>query len=153
MGDFRQLEVLLVEDNATDARLTLRALKQKNLANSVLWVKDGQEALDCLFGRGEYADVPKEQRRFRIILLDLKLPKVDGIEVLREIRGSPETRHIPVVVMTSSHEERDLIDSYKLGVNSYVVKPIEFDKFVDVVSEVGLYWLLVNRAPPDNLGD
>jgi two-component system response regulator len=141
-----EVEILLVEDNPHDARLTLRALKKHNLTNSVVHVKDGAEALQFLFGTGAYAD-RKEGPNPRVILLDLKLPKVSGIEVLQQIRADERTCRIPVVMMTSSNEDRDIIDSYRLGVNSYVVKPIEFEKFVDVVAELGLYWVLVNRTP------
>ena len=147
MTEFEQVEILLVEDNATDAELTVRALKKKNLANNLFWVKDGPEALDFLFCRGEYVDrhngIPK------LILLDLKLPKLDGIEVLRTIKVDPGTSSIPVVMLTSSHEERDIVESYKLGVNSYIVKPVDFEKFFNVVLQVGLYWSLVNKVPQD----
>jgi CheY-like chemotaxis protein len=135
-----------VEDNPHDARLTLRALKKHNLTNSVVHVKDGAEALEFLFGSGAYAD-RKGDPNPRVILLDLKLPKVSGIEVLQKIRADGRTCRIPVVMMTSSNEDRDIIDSYRLGVNSYVVKPIEFEKFVDVVADLGLYWVLVNQPP------
>jgi CheY-like chemotaxis protein len=139
----------LVEDNQSDAELTTRALKTCNLANNLIWVKDGAEALDFLFARGVYGsrnvnDKPK------VILLDLRLPKVDGLEVLRQLKTNDKTRMIPVTVLTSSKEEKDIVESYKLGVNSYVSKPVEFEKFVKSVSELGLYWLLLNK-PPINL--
>jgi len=142
----KEVEILLVEDNPTDAELCLRALKKNNLANKVEWVKDGSEALEFIFATGAYSartpiDVPK------VILLDLRLPKVDGMEVLRRIKLDERTRSIPVVVMTSSKEDRDVVESYRLGVNSFISKPIEFDEFVKTVSEVGLYWLLVNLPP------
>jgi CheY-like chemotaxis protein len=137
-------EVILVEDNPTDAELTIRSLKKHNLANRLLRLKDGAEAIDFIFAQGQYADrsvdnIPK------LILLDLKLPKVDGLQVLKRIRSDPRTKNIPVVMLTSSHEERDIIASYKLGVNSYIVKPVEFDKFVKAVQEIGYYWLLLNQ--------
>jgi len=141
------IEILLVEDNPRDVELTLRALKKHNLANHVHVAKDGAEALDYIFATGIYAernihDHPK------VILLDLKLPKVDGMEVLRRIRADERTKCIPVVVLTSSQEERDIVESYKLGVNSYIVKPVDFDKFLSTVQELGLYWLLLNKPPP-----
>ncbi len=140
------VEILLVEDNPSDVELTLRALKKHNLANNLLVVKDGAEALDFVFGTGAYAkrSVAKSPK---LILLDLKLPKVDGLEVLRKIKSDERTKVIPVVVLTSSSEERDIVESYKLGVNSYMVKPVDFDQFVDCVSEMGLYWLVCNEPP------
>lgn len=141
-----EVEILLVEDNPTDAELAIRALKKSNLANKLVWVKDGAEALDFIFGTGGYSgrkivDGPK------VILLDLRLPKVDGIEVLRRVKGDERTRTIPVVVLTSSREDRDVAESYQFGVNSYISKPVEFDEFAKTVAELGLYWLLVNRPP------
>jgi len=140
------IDILLVEDKDTDAELTLRALRRKRLANMVHWVKDGQEALDYLFAAGPYADRAGEPAP-RLILLDIKLPKVDGIEVLRRLKGSEQTRSIPVTMLTSSAEERDVLESYQLGVNSYIVKPVDFLKFADTVSEVGLYWMVINKPP------
>jgi len=141
-----EVEVLLVEDNPTDAELCIRALKKSNLANNLVWVKDGAEALDFLFAGGAYAgrnvNTPP-----KVVLLDLRLPKVDGMEVLRKIKADERTRAIPVVVLTSSKEDRDVAESYKFGVNSYISKPVEFDAFAKTVSELGLYWLLVNRPP------
>jgi len=142
----QEVEILLVEDNATDAELALRALKKNKLANKVVWVKDGAEALDFIFAAGAYSgrnmvNVPK------VILLDLRLPKVDGMEVLRRVKTDERTKAIPVVVLTSSREDRDVAESYRLGVNSYISKPVEFDEFAKVVSELGLYWLLVNKPP------
>lgn len=139
-----ELEILLVEDNPRDLELTLRVLKKNNLANNVVTVRDGEEALDYLFARGRYASRDRGKTP-RVIFLDLKLPKVDGIEVLRAIKADVQTRSIPVVMVTSSEEERDRIESYALGVNSYVVKPIEFDSFVNTISQLGFYWMAVNR--------
>lgn len=146
MDQLKEVEILLVEDNPNDAELAIRALKKHNLANKVYVVKDGVEALDFIFGTGTYShrdvnDKPK------VVFLDLKLPKVDGLDVLKKIKSDERTKTIPVVVLTSSTEERDIIESYQLGVNSYIVKPIDFDKFVDAVSELGLYWLLLNQPP------
>lgn len=141
-----EVEVLLVEDNPTDAELTMRALKKSNFANKLVWVKDGAAALDFVFARGDYAGRATHADP-KVILLDLRLPKVDGMEVLRQIKGNPATKPIPVVVLTSSKEDRDVAESYRLGVNSYISKPIEFDEFARVVSEMGLYWLLVNKPP------
>lgn len=140
------VEVLLVEDNPRDAELALRVLKQNRLANSLVHVRDGQEALDWLFGEGEFKGRDVKQRP-KFVLLDLKLPKVDGLEVLRRIRADTRTRVIPVVMMTSSREEQDLVQSYELGVNSYIVKPMDFERFSAAVAEAGHYWLLVNQEP------
>ena len=141
-----QVEVLLVEDNVHDAEMTIRALKKVNLANNLVHVKDGEEALDFIFARGKFpgretTGLPK------VILLDIKMPKVDGIEVLRQLKSSEYSRSIPIVIMTSSKEEQDIISSYKLGVNSYVVKPVDFEGFARAVSQLGLYWLLTNQPP------
>jgi len=141
-----ELEILLVEDNPTDAELTMRALKRKNLANRLVWAKDGEEALDFIYARGQFADRNPEDLP-RLILLDLRMPKVDGLEVLKEIKVHEKTRKIPVVVLTSSQEDRDVVESYKLGVNSYVSKPVEFDDFLEAVSTLGLYWMLINKPP------
>jgi CheY-like chemotaxis protein len=146
MNDTNEVEILLVEDNSNDAELALRALKKHNLANHVAVVTDGEEALDFVFARGKYAHRRIENTP-RIILLDLKLPKIDGLEVLRAIKGDLRTKIIPVIVLTSSKEEKDMVDSYKLGVNSYILKPVDFDKFVDAVKEIGYYWLLLNQSP------
>ncbi|KAF0195126.1 MAG: sensory transduction regulatory protein [Bacteroidetes bacterium] len=146
MNMFSDTDILLVEDNPDDAELTKRALRKNNLANNLVHVIDGEEALDYLFARGRFANRTVGIGP-RLILLDLKLPKVDGLEVLREIKASPLTNFIPVVVLTSSKEERDIVDSYKLGVNSYIVKPVEFKRFIEVVGELGLYWLLLNESP------
>lgn len=139
-------EILLVEDNPRDAELTLRALKKHNLANHVQVVEDGEEALDYLFGRGQY-DGRDPGALPKVVFLDLKLPKVDGLEVLRQLRGDDRTKQTPVVVVTSSNEERDLVESYNLGVNSYVVKPVDFESFMQAVAELGFYWLLLNKPP------
>ncbi|MER3446493.1 MAG: two-component system response regulator [Candidatus Dadabacteria bacterium] len=141
-----EVEILLVEDNPNDVELTLRALKKHNLTNRMHVAKDGTEALDFIFATGAYAgrDINHHPR---VILLDLKLPKVDGLEVLARVKSDERTRVIPVVVLTSSREEKDIVESYKLGVNSYIVKPVDFDKFVQSVSELGLYWLLLNQTP------
>lgn len=140
------VDILLVEDNPSDAELAIHSLKKHNLANRLEWVKDGEAALDYLFHRGAYANVPNSLPR--IVLLDLRLPKVDGLEVLKQIRANPETRELPVVVLTSSKEERDVAEAYSLGANSFVAKPVNFDEFSRVVAELGMYWLLVNRVPP-----
>ena len=148
MIGFENVEILLVEDNPTDAELTMRALKKKHLANNLVWVKDGVEALDFMFCRGQYEQRVNYQPK--LVLLDLKLPKIDGIEVLRALKADAKTRTVPVVMLTSSNEERDIVESYQLGVNSYIVKPVDFTKFLDMVSQVGLYWSLVHKVPqPD----
>jgi two-component system response regulator len=144
--NMHEVEVLLVEDNQSDAELTLRALKKHNLANKLFHVKDGAEAIDFLFSQGGYTNRRAEHGP-KVVLLDLKLPKVDGIEVLRKIKSDDRTKLIPVVVMTSSREDRDLNECYKLGVNGYVVKPVEFEDFARAVSQLGFYWLLVNETP------
>ena len=142
-----EVEILLVEDNPDDVDLTLHALKRENLANRIEVARDGEEALDFLFCRGRHS-----QRRFdhppRVVLLDLKLPKVDGLEVLRALKSDPRTRPIPVVILTASREEKDLISSYQLGVNAYIQKPVDFDQFRTMIKELGLFWLVVNQPPP-----
>ena len=145
MEQFEEVEILLVEDNKLDAELTLRALKNGGLANNVLWVKDGQQALDYLFRHGDYAG--RSDTVPRLVLLDLKMPRVDGIEVLRAIKAEERTRRVPVVIMTSSQEEKDVAQSYELGVNSYVVKPVDFNAFADIARQAGYYWLAINRTP------
>jgi len=139
------VEVLLVEDNPHDAEMTIRALKKVNLANRLTHLKDGAEALDFIFAKGAFADREIENKP-KVILLDIKMPKVDGIEVLRQIKANESTRTIPVVIMTSSKEEQDVITSYNLGVNSYVVKPVDFEGFARAVSQLGCYWLIINQA-------
>jgi CheY-like chemotaxis protein len=146
MADTNAVEILLVEDNPRDVELALRALKKRNLANKVHVVEDGEKALEYVFASGAYEHRDIEQTP-KVVLLDLKLPKVDGLEVLRQIKFDERTRVIPVVVLTSSREERDIVESYELGVNSYIVKPVDFDKFLDCVGELGLYWLLLNQPP------
>ena len=138
------VEILLVEDNQDDIDLALLALQKNRIANNVHVVRDGAEALEFLFGDGH---VRPESDPPKFILLDLKLPKVDGLEVLRRVKSDPRTRHTPVVIMTSSREERDVVESYRLGVNSYIVKPVDFSQFSDAVKQLGLYWLVLNHRP------
>jgi len=140
------LEILLAEDNPADAEMTLRALRRNNLANHVHWVKDGEEALEYLFRNGRYAS-RSASRPPKLVLLDIKMPKVDGIDVLKRLKQDSATRGIPVVVMTSSNEERDVVDAYRLGVNSYIVKPVQFEAFAETVAKIGMYWVLTNRVP------
>ena len=142
----RQIEILLVEDNKDDVELTLHALRKENLANHIHVARDGEEALDFLFCVGPHADRSFD-RPPRLVLLDLKLPKIDGMEVLRRLKADPRTRSIPVVILTSSKEERDLVKGYGLGANSYIQKPVDFDQFRETVKTAGLYWLLINQAP------
>ena len=142
----KEVEILLVEDNASDAEMTIHALKQNNLANKLLHVRDGAAALDFIFAKGAFVD-RQINNKPKVILLDLKMPKVNGIEVLQKIREDDRTKTIPVVVLTSSKEDPDIKKCYDLGVNSYVVKPVEFDQFQRAISEVGLYWLIVNQQP------
>ena len=143
---YQQVEVLLVEDNMHDAEMTIRSLKKVNLANNLVHVKDGEEALDFIFARGKFADRSSTDHP-KVILLDIKMPKVDGIEVLKQLKSNESSKTIPVVIMTSSREEQDVISSYQLGVNSYVVKPVDFEGFARAVSQLGLYWLLTNQPP------
>jgi DNA-binding response OmpR family regulator len=137
-----EIEILLVEDDPADAELTMRALRRHRLVNKIHWVKDGEQALEYMGGAG-VATLPK------LVLLDLKMPKVDGMEVLRKLKGSAATQAVPVVIMTSSNEEKDVVESYNLGANSYIVKPVNFESFLDTVAKVGLYWVLTNRVPHD----
>lgn len=146
MTGMQHVEILLVEDSPLDAELTLRALRRQKLANQIVHVTDGQEALDWLFGVGAHAGRDVNDRP-KVVLLDLKLPRVDGLEVLRAMRADERSRLIPVVVLTSSREEQDIVESYRLGVNSFIVKPVDFDKFSAAVADVGHYWLLVNQDP------
>ncbi len=141
-----EIEILLVEDNPHDAELALRSLKKRHLANRLLWVKDGAEALAVLFPE-QTGSKGLRRPSLRVILLDLKLPKVDGLEVLRRLKSDEETRKIPVVVLTSSREEQDVVKSYRLGVNSYIVKPVDFEQFSAAVAEMGMYWMLLNELP------
>ena len=145
MDKFENVDVLLVEDNPADAELALRALRKGKLANNIIWVKDGAEALEFIFRSGAYVGRPDQNPK--LILLDIKLPKVDGMEVLKRLKGDENTRVIPVVMVTSSAEGRDLVESYKLGVNSYIVKPVDFEQFSETVAKAGFYWLLVNKTP------
>jgi len=140
------IEILLVEDNPDDLEMTLRALRKAHLANNIQVARDGAEALDFIFGTGPHAG-RKVENRPKVILLDLKLPKVDGIEVLRRIKGDPRTRMIPVVMLTSSKEQPDVNECYGIGVNSYIVKPVNFESFASAVAELGMYWLLLNHPP------
>ncbi|HKI93699.1 MAG TPA: response regulator [Gemmatimonadales bacterium] len=140
--------ILLVEDNPDDRELTLRAFRRQKIANNIESVRDGAEALEYLFGNG--ADgAPSAHPRPQVVLLDLKLPKVDGLEVLRRIRADERTRYLPVVILTSSNEERDLVEGYRLGANSYVRKPVDFSEFLEAARQLGLYWLLLNETAPD----
>jgi two-component system response regulator len=141
------IEILLVEDNRDDVKLALHAFQKQHLANKIHVVRDGAEALEFIFSTGRYTHRSGEENP-RIILLDLKLPLVDGIEVLRRIKAEQRTQTIPVVIMTTSHEERDLVESYRLGVNSYILKPVDFDQFTEVIRQLGYYWLLLNQVPP-----
>jgi CheY-like chemotaxis protein len=140
-------EILLVEDNPDDVELTLHSLQQENLANKIAVARDGEEALDFLFRRGAHAPQGLAPQ-LKLVLLDLKLPKVDGMEVLRQMKNDERTKTIPVVILTSSKEERDLVNGYKLGVNSYIQKPVDFEQFRETVKKAGLYWLLINQPPP-----
>jgi CheY-like chemotaxis protein len=144
MSESQEVEILLVEDNPDDLEMALHALQKMNLANHIYVARDGVEALDFLFCRRQHAGRLIENRP-KVIMLDLKLPKVDGLEVLRSIKGDPRTQSIPVVVLTSSKEQSDLVESYKLGVNSYIVKPVNFVQFAEAVQKLGMYWLLLNQ--------
>jgi CheY-like chemotaxis protein len=146
MTALEDVEILLVEDNPNDVELTMRALQKQNLASKVFVVKDGAEALEFIFATGAFV-ARKIENRPKVVLLDLKLPKVDGIEVLRRIKSDERTKQTPVVMLTSSQEERDVLDTYNLGVNSYIVKPVDFSNFVHAVSELGVYWGLLNKLP------
>ncbi|MHB9112631.1 MAG: response regulator [Thermoleophilia bacterium] len=146
MNEPKKIEVLLVEDNPNDAELALRSLKQHNLANNVHWVKDGAEALDYVFGSSPDT-APHLDGVLKLILLDLKLPKVNGKEVLKKVKVDPQSSSIPVVVMTSSNDDRDIEECYRLGANSYITKPVEFEKFAKVVAELGFYWMILNEVP------
>ncbi len=146
MNTWIEAEVLLVEDNPTDAELCIEALKEQHLGNKIAWVKDGAEALDYLYRRGVYASTNSTSKP-KVVLLDLRLPKVDGLEVLRAVKADESLRTIPIVVVTSSKEDRDLVESYRLGVNSYIQKPVKFDEFAKEIANVGLYWLVANKVP------
>jgi len=144
VNGFQQVQILLVEDSVQDAELTRRALTKHHVANDVAWVRDGVEALDYLFCEGDYAD--REGGPPKLVLLDMKMPRMDGLQVLDRLKKDPKTRSIPVVMLTSSREESDLVESYSLGVNSYIVKPVDFEQFADTVSQVGMYWVLANQT-------
>lgn len=147
MNRDRETQILLVEDNADDLELTLHSLRANKVANKIDIARDGEEALDFLFKRGRFAGSSPDELP-TLVLLDLKLPKVDGLEVLKEIRNNSSTRTLPVVILTSSREEKDLVAGYQLGVNSYIQKPVDFSHFRETVKQLGLYWLLVNQPPP-----
>ncbi|MBA3916055.1 MAG: response regulator [Acidobacteriales bacterium] len=138
--------ILLVEDNPKDLELTLIALAKTNLANEVITARDGEEALDYLFGRGSHAD--RQTGNPAVVLLDLKLPKIDGLQVLSQIRGHADLKRLPVVILTSSREEQDLVNSYNLGVNAYVVKPVGFPEFIQAIGDLGVFWAVLNEPPP-----
>lgn len=140
------VEILLVEDSKHDAELTMMALEELNLTNKIKWLRNGEEALNFLFGEGQFSE-RNNSLQPRVILLDLKMPKVGGLEVLRKIRSEELTRDLPVVVLTSSKEDKDLVESYRLNVNSYIVKPVEFEAFAKCVKDLGYYWALVNKVP------
>lgn len=146
MNDSNKIEILLVEDNPRDAELTIRALNKRHLINNLFHVQDGVEALDFLFARGKFADRHIEDSP-KVILLDLKLPRINGLEVLRVIKEDDRTRSIPVVIVTSSAEDPDIVTAYKLGANSYVIKPVQFETFIEAMSKLGVYWLTVNHPP------
>lgn len=146
MKDFDNVEVLLVEDNQFDAEMTMRALSKKSFINKVFWVKDGVEALDFIHCTGAYAERNPKQLP-KLMLLDLKMPRLDGIDVLRDLKSDQRTRAIPIVAMTSSNQDNDVAESYRLGVNGFVTKPVQFSDFMEVVAKIGMYWLLVNRVP------
>jgi two-component system response regulator len=148
MPQHDEVEILLVEDNADDVELCLHALRKEKLSNKIHVARDGQEALDFLFAQGEFSSRQSDALP-RLVLLDLKLPKVDGIQVLREVKGNSSTKTLPVVILTSSREERDLVESYELGVNSYLQKPVDFDEFRSMVKQIGFYWMVVNQVAPN----
>lgn len=145
MNGYQQVEILLVEDSAADAEMTLRTLKRRGIANSVEWVRDGVEAMDWLYCRHDYASRPNGHPK--LVLLDLKMPRMDGLQLLEAMKSDPHTRSIPVVMMTSSREEGDLLASYGLGVNSYVVKPVDFSEFAERIAQIGMYWMIANQTP------
>ena len=151
MNHLDPIDILLVEDNPQDAELTTRALKKRNVANRLFVVEDGVEALDFIFCRGQFAE-RNITHSPKVVLLDIKLPKLNGLEVLREIKADDRTRRIPVVMVTSSREDPDIKTAYQLGANSYVVKPVEFDAFMEAMSQLGFYWLLINQPPPAGKG-
>jgi len=145
MNKYQTVEILLVEDSAHDAEMTMRVLKRRGIVNEIAWVKDGVEAVEYLFCEGEYAD--RDNGMPKLVLLDMKMPRMDGLQVLKQLKSSEKTKHIPVVMLTSSQEESDLMNSYSLGVNSYIVKPVDFEQFDETIAQVGMYWAVVNQAP------
>jgi two-component system, response regulator len=147
MSENKVIEILLVEDNQDDLDMTLRSLRKANLANHIQIARDGAEALEFIFCQGAHAG-RKIEHRPKVVLLDLKLPKIDGMEVLKRVKGDPRTKMIPIVMLTSSKEQKDVIESYHLGVNSYIVKPVDFEGFATAVQELGMYWLLLNQPKP-----
>jgi len=146
MTEQQKVEILLVEDDADEAELALRSLRKNNVANEIVHIEDGEEALEFIFGTGRYAHLQSGMKP-RLILLDINLPKVSGIEILRQIKSNPQTQMIPVVMLTSSKEEKDIVESYKLGANSYIVKPVNFESFSKAITELRMYWLLLNQPP------
>ena len=144
MNGFQQVQILLVEDSVQDAELTRRALSRHNVANEVAWVRDGVEALEYLFCEGNFAD--RDSGPPKLVLLDMKMPRMDGMQVLARLKADARTKAIPVVMLTSSREESDLVESYALGVNSYIVKPVDFEQFAETVSQVGMYWVVANQT-------
>ena len=146
MTDYNKVEILFIEDNHDEAELTIRSLKKHNLANKLMHIDDGADALDFIFAKGIYSERVNSPEP-KLIILDLKLPKIDGLEILRQLKAEERTRLIPVVVLTSSQEEKDVIESYRLGVNSYIVKPVNFESFGKAVADLGLYWVILNHRP------
>ena len=145
MNKYQTVEILLVEDSAHDAEMTMRVLKRRGIVNEIAWVKDGVEAIEYLFCEGEYAD--RDNGLPKMVLLDMKMPRMDGLQVLRKLKSSEKTKHIPVIMLTSSQEESDLMNSYLSGVNSYIVKPVDFEQFDETIAQVGMYWAVVNQTP------
>ncbi|HNV83891.1 MAG TPA: response regulator [Arenimonas sp.] len=145
MNKYQTVEILLVEDSEHDAEMTMRVLKRRGIVNEIAWVKDGVEAVEYLFCEGEYAD--RDNGMPKLVLLDMKMPRMDGLQVLRKLKSAEKTRHIPVIMLTSSQEESDLMNSYLSGVNSYIVKPVDFEQFDETIAQVGMYWAVVNQTP------
>ncbi|MGH8049726.1 MAG: response regulator [Arenimonas sp.] len=145
MNKYQGVEILLVEDSAHDAEMTMRVLKKRGIVNEIAWVKDGVEAIEYLFCEGEYAN--RDNGLPKLVLLDMKMPRMDGLQVLKRLKSSEKAQHIPIVMLTSSREEGDLMNSYLSGVNSYIVKPVDFEQFDETIAQIGMYWVLVNQAP------
>ncbi|MEO8002545.1 MAG: response regulator [Arenimonas sp.] len=145
MNKYQNVEILLVEDSVHDAEMTMRVLKRRGIVNEIAWMKDGVEAIEYLFCEGEYAE--RDNGLPKLVLLDMKMPRMDGLQVLKRLKSSERTRHIPVVMLTSSQEESDLMNSYLSGVNSYIVKPVDFEQFDETIAQVGMYWAVVNQTP------